>query len=123
MALALNNNETQLIGLTDTLQLVVHSLKDSGSGSGSSQTGMSTLTATGMKVKSHDFAILCYPFHNGAITGMDVCQRKPLGNMNFFFRGILFLKCILVFSGDMWSRQDDPRLELPNLGNGIKQRV
>ena len=28
--------------------------------------------------KVSEFTILCHPFHNGAITGVDVCQRKPI---------------------------------------------
>ncbi len=38
------------------------------------------LLLPGSKSKgSHEFSILCYPFHSGAITGVDVCHRKPLG--------------------------------------------
>ena len=28
--------------------------------------------------KVSEFTILCHPFHNGAVTGVDVCQRKPI---------------------------------------------
>ena len=37
----------------------------------------------GPKGKSSEFSILSYPFHHGAITGVDVCTRKPLGETEF----------------------------------------
>ena len=58
IAMALNQSETVLIGLTDTLQLMSFALKNN-------------------KGKS-EFQVFCHSFHNGAITGVDVCQRKPL---------------------------------------------
>jgi hypothetical protein len=66
IALALNGNETLLIGLTDTLQLMCFSLTE-------------TQPASAVKVKN-EFSVFSYPFHHGSITGVDVCQRKPLGN-------------------------------------------
>lgn len=44
------------------------------------QTGPSSTGGGGgpSKARSNEFTILCHPFHHGAITGVDVCQRKPL---------------------------------------------
>lgn len=56
--MALNSSETILIGLTDTLQLMSFALKNN-------------------KGKS-EFQVFSHSFHNGSITGVDVCQRKPL---------------------------------------------
>jgi WD40 repeat protein len=58
IAMALNSSETILIALTDTHQLMSYTLK-------------------GHKGKS-EFQVFCHPFHNGAITGVDICHRKPL---------------------------------------------
>ena len=66
ISLALNGNETLLIGLTDTFQLMCFSLNE--------------IQPTGAAVKvKNEFSVFSYPFHHGAITGVDVCQRKPLG--------------------------------------------
>ena len=56
--MALNTSETILIALTDTLQLMSFPLKSN-------------------KGKS-EFHVFSHSFHNGSITGVDVCQRKPL---------------------------------------------
>ena len=69
ISLALNGNETLLIGLTDTFQLMCFSLNETPA------TG-----AAAVKTKS-EFSVFSYPFHHGAITGVDVCQRKPLGRV------------------------------------------
>lgn len=58
--MALNGTETTLIALTDTLQLMSYALKGGTSRSRS------------------EFSVYSHPFHNGAITGLDVCQRKPI---------------------------------------------
>lgn len=34
--------------------------------------------STKQGVKTGEFSVLCYPFHNGTISGVDVCQRKPI---------------------------------------------
>ena len=68
ISLALNGNESLLIGLTDTLQLMCFSLAE-------------TQPVSAVKVKN-EFSVFSYPFHHGSITGVDVCQRKPLGNHN-----------------------------------------
>ena len=56
--MALNVSETVLIALTDTLQLMSFALKSN-------------------KGKS-EFQVFNHSFHNGSITGVDICQRKPL---------------------------------------------
>ena len=56
--MALNVSETVLIALTDTLQLMSFALKSN-------------------KGKS-EFQVFSHSFHNGSITGVDICQRKPL---------------------------------------------
>ena len=58
IAMALNNSETTLIALTDTLQLMSFAVKNN-------------------KGKN-EFQVFNHSFHNGSITGVDVCQRKPL---------------------------------------------
>jgi hypothetical protein len=40
-------------------------------------------TAAAVKTKN-EFSVFSYPFHDGAITGVDVCQRKPLGGSDIF---------------------------------------
>ncbi len=67
ISLALNGNETMLIGLTDTLQLMCYNMAE-----------VAATTPTSVKAKN-EFSVFSYPFHHGAITGVDVCQRKPLG--------------------------------------------
>ena len=71
-SLALNSNETMLVALTDTMQLVCYSFTD---GPMSSTAGSGSVSRA---AKVSEFTILCHPFHNGAVTGVDVCQRKPI---------------------------------------------
>ena len=45
----------------------------------SSAPGSNSMSSSSTRAaKASEFAILCHPFHNGAITGVDVCQRKPI---------------------------------------------
>ena len=81
ISLALNGNETTLIGLTDTLQLMCFNLAEVTAASASAATTTSTTTTTPAKTKN-EFTVFSYPFHHGAITGVDVCQRKPLGQQH-----------------------------------------
>ena len=60
IAMALTHSESMLIALTDTLQLMSFQLK------------------TNTKQSKGEFQVFSHPFHNGSITGVDVCQRKPL---------------------------------------------
>ncbi len=46
----------------------------------------SASSPSGAKGKvGNEFSVLCYPFHNGAITGVDVCHRKPLGEESKYY--------------------------------------
>jgi len=36
------------------------------------------LQLSGSKSSAAEFSVLCHPFHSGAITGIDVCHRKPI---------------------------------------------
>ena len=79
-----------LVALTDTMQLVCYSFKgkiknrlfvnypfiiNSSDGPISSAAGSGSVSRA---AKVSEFTILCHPFHNGAVTGVDVCQRKPI---------------------------------------------
>ena len=78
IALALSANDGTLIALTDTFQLMTFNMKEV----------LSNVAATGKSGVSHapvnisltknEFSVFSYPFHCGSITGVDVCQRKPL---------------------------------------------
>nr|XP_040582177.1 cilia- and flagella-associated protein 57-like [Lepeophtheirus salmonis] len=63
--MALNNSESILVVLSQDLQIYYFTLKDS-------------MNKESQIVCKNYFKIFSYPFHNGMITGLDVCQRKPL---------------------------------------------
>ena len=90
ISLALSSgSDNLLIALTDTLQLMSFSIKDILT---SNQAGASASAAGGKegsggdgetgptveKAARNEFSVFSYSFHNGAVTGVDVCHRKPL---------------------------------------------
>ena len=79
ISLALSANDGTLIALTDTFQLMMFNMKEV----------LSNVTAAGGKAAvsqgpvnasstKNEFSVFSYPFHSGSVTGVDVCQRKPL---------------------------------------------
>ena len=79
ISLALSANDGTLIALTDTFQLMMFNMKEV----------LSNVTAAGGKAAvsqgpvnasstKNEFSVFSYPFHCGSVTGVDVCQRKPL---------------------------------------------
>ena len=65
IAMALNNTESMLIALTDTLQLMSFHLKEKS------------------KSNKGEFQVFSHPFHNGAIIGKNSCARQGLNNRNY----------------------------------------
>ena len=80
VSLALGGNNELLIALTDTFQLMRFNVKEilgnvaSGGGKAGAVGGAPASAAS----TKNEFSVFSYPFHNGSITGVDVCQRKPL---------------------------------------------
>ena len=79
ISLALSGGEGVLIALTDTFQLMYFNMKEILSNVTASG-GKGGVTQPPINVGStkNEFSVFSYPFHNGSITGVDVCQRKPL---------------------------------------------
>ena len=78
ISLALSGSET-LIALTDTFQLMTFNMKEvlsnvaESGGKGDVSNAPANVGST-----KNEFSVFSYPFHSGSITGVDVCQRKPL---------------------------------------------
>ena len=79
ISLALSGNDGTLIALTDTFQLMMFNMKEV-LGNVAAAGGKAGVTNAPVNVSStkNEFSVFSYPFHCGSITGVDVCQRKPL---------------------------------------------
>ena len=79
IALALSGNDGLLIALTDTFQLMTFNMKEIMSNVAASG-GKGGVAQPSVNVGStkNEFSVFSYPCHNGPISGLDVCQRKPL---------------------------------------------
>ncbi len=76
------------------------------------------------KGKGNEFSMLCHPFHSGAINGVDVCYRKPIGKNDLMLYDYgSDTRTLYRSSRDLWSGQDDPRVELSHPGNGDQQGI
>ena len=79
ISLALSGNDGTLIALTDTFQLMMFNMKEV-LGNVAASGGKAGVAQAPVNVSStkNEFSVFSYPFHCGSITGVDVCQRKPL---------------------------------------------
>jgi WD40 repeat protein len=79
ISLALSANDGTLIALTDTFQLMMFNMKEvlANVAAAGGKAGLTNAPVNVSSVKN-EFSVFSYPFHCGSITGVDVCQRKPL---------------------------------------------
>ena len=78
ISLALSGTDSTLIALTDTFQLMTFNMKEVLSNVAAAAGGKVDVTAGNVGSTKNEFSVFSYPFHSGSVTGVDVCQRKPL---------------------------------------------
>eukprot|EP00094_Tigriopus_californicus_P008583 TCALIF_08273-PA protein Name:"Similar to WDR65 WD repeat-containing protein 65 (Homo sapiens)" AED:0.08 eAED:0.08 QI:0/0.28/0.12/0.75/0.42/0.37/8/0/1160 len=97
ISIALNNNESHLIALTETLQIVSFNFKEGSLSSNFQASKSGGVLSSQSKPKGiNEFRILSYPFHNGAINGMDNYVRSIWNSPSAL--NVNGSRCVLILS-------------------------